>query len=323
MPGRGNRRRSAVSRGLNGLSVLALCAFVIGAVFILTSNQGCIRLSGRTPSTYPPAGMNTAQPKSDTARNESPKSEDAPQSPAPEARQPDEERPSEEEKPADESPSQPVTSEPPPSPAPMPRDVPGEVSHGSTASTRIALTFDAGAASQPVDKILKTLSKHGVRCTFFLTGKWIEKNPALCRRIVAEGHEIGNHSYSHRSFTQLSDREIGTELERTEELAIRVTGASTKPLFRPPYGARDKRVLRTVGGLGYRSIYWHVDCWDSVKAGITPDQINKRVLGLVRNGSIVLMHCGSQATADALDGLLDQLKTRGYQPVTVGTLIGS
>ena len=202
-------------------------------------------------------------------------------------------------------------------------DIPGEVSHGSTSSPQIALTFDAGAAGEPVDKILKTLAKHGLHSTFFFTGKWIEKYPDLARRIVAEGHEIGNHTYSHPRLTSMSDAEIAKQIDRTEELALHVTGASTKPLFRPPFGARDKHVLSVVGGLGYRSIYWHVDCWDSVKKGITSEQITKRVLDLIGNGSIVLMHCGSQATADALDGLLTQLEARGYKPVTVGQLLGS
>lgn len=328
MSGRRTRRRSTVSRGLHGLSVVALCAFVIGAVFLLTSNQGCMRMISR-----PSAGQSAAtpapaptSPDSDKDAGDESKDEKQADSSAPSQEETDQSETT--DKPADQpqqaaEPSDPPAPEPAARPVPMPRDVPGEVSHGSTGSPRIALTFDAGADSRPTDKILKALAAHGVHATFFLTGKWIEKNPAICRRIVAEGHEIGNHSYSHRSFTQLSDSEIGTELERTEELAVKVTGASTKPLWRPPYGARDKRVLRTVGGYGYRSVYWHVDCWDSVKKGITPDQITSRVLSRVGNGSIVLMHCGSQATADALDGLLSRLKARGYQQVTVGTLVGS
>jgi len=196
-----------------------------------------------------------------------------------------------------------------------------EVVHGSRSSPRIALTFDAGADSAPTLDILAVLAKHNVHCTFFLTGKWIERNPSLVRRIVAEGHEIGNHTYSHRRLTDLSDREIADELNRVEEQVLALTGTSTKPLARVPYGARDKRTLRIMASYGYRSIYWDVDSWDSVKLGITPDEIRERVLKSVRNGSIVLMHCGSRATANALDGILQGLETAGYQPVTIRQLL--
>ncbi len=339
MPARRTRKRSAVARGLRGLSLLAVCGLMIGAVFLLTSNQGCMRIingqssgatqvsqSHVTPAPEPPAASVAEKP----AEKEPPRTEPTPQEAAPvkdEAAKPSGGTPDESAAPQNTPAAEVRVSRSSADPTKdtrttsTPYTAKGEISRGSTSSPKIALTFDAGAASQPVDKILKTLSKHGVRCTFFLTGKWIEKNPALCKRIVDEGHEIGNHTYSHPGLTQMSDREIGKEIERTEQLALRITGASTKPLFRFPFGARNKRVLETVAGLGYRSIYWHVDCWDSVKPGITPEQITKRVLNLVGNGSIVLMHCGSQATADALDGLLTQLKSRGYQPVTVGELL--
>lgn len=198
-----------------------------------------------------------------------------------------------------------------------------EVSRGSAQSTKIALTFDAGADARPASEILSVLAKHGVHATFFLTGKWIEKNPGLARRIIAQGHEIGNHTYSHKRLTELTSGEIADEVDRTEQLALEVTGQSTKPFFRPPYGARDKRVLSVVGGLGYRSIYWDLDCWDSVKKGITSAQIEDRVLAKIRNGSIVLMHCGSQPSADALDSLLQKLESSGYQQVTVSELLGN
>ncbi len=199
----------------------------------------------------------------------------------------------------------------------------GEVARGSSGSTQIALTFDAGADSRPASKILDVLSRHGIYATFFLTGKWIEKNPELARRIIAEGHEIGNHTYSHKRLTQLSSGEIAEEVDRTEQLALQATGHSTKPYFRAPYGSRDKRVLTVMSALGYRSIYWDLDCWDSVKKGITSAQIEGRVLSKIRNGSIVLMHCGSQPTADALDDLLQKLESEGYHPVRVSDLLGS
>ncbi|MDI6827461.1 MAG: polysaccharide deacetylase family protein [Armatimonadota bacterium] len=197
-----------------------------------------------------------------------------------------------------------------------------EVSHGSRAKPLIALTFDAGADSSPTPDILNTLAKHNLHCTFFLTGKWIERNPELTRRIAAEGHEIGNHTYSHQRLPQLPEGKIISELERTDELVVRLTGRSTKPLARVPYGSRDKRVLRILAENGYRSIFWDVDSWDAFKAGITSEEICQRVLSHVNNGSIILMHCGSKATANALDSMIKKLEESGYQIVTISELIG-
>lgn len=209
-----------------------------------------------------------------------------------------------------------------------PRDRPtfrgphGEIARGDKSSSSIALTFDAGADSKPVPKILETLARHGLHATFFLTGKWMEKNPDLTKRIAAEGHEIGNHSYSHRPFTTLSDAEITDEVERTEKIAMDLTGNSTKPFFRVPYGNRNEHVLSVLSDLCYRSIYWDIDCWDAVKKGITSAQIETRVIERIRNGSIVLMHCGSQATADTLESLINKLESAGYHPVKVSDLQG-
>lgn len=197
-----------------------------------------------------------------------------------------------------------------------------EFSRGDSTQKRIAITFDAGASAKPAAQILKVLAKHNLKCTFFLTGKWMEQNRSVTQQIADAGHEIGNHSYSHRRFTDLSDSEIAVEADKTDHLAIEITDHSTKPLFRCPFGARDKRVLKALADQGYKSIYWDVDSWDSVKKDITAKQIEDRVLEKVRNGSVILMHCGSQPTADALDSLLTKLEAAGYEPVTISQLAG-
>lgn len=198
-----------------------------------------------------------------------------------------------------------------------------EVDRGSSSRKMVALTFDAGSSAEPTLRILEALAKHGVRCTFFLTGKWIERYPQIARQIVAEGHELGNHSWSHPPFTTLSDEQIREQLRQTEEIALRVCGSSTKPLFRPPYGDRDQRVRAVVAQEGYLTIYWTIDSLDSVKKGITPSEIFSRVTRLMRPGAIVLMHCGSDATADALPDLLEWLRREGYEAVTVSKLLAA
>jgi peptidoglycan/xylan/chitin deacetylase (PgdA/CDA1 family) len=196
-----------------------------------------------------------------------------------------------------------------------------EVDAGNPSAKLVALTFDAGSSAEPVPTILRALAQRGVKCTFFLTGQWMERHPDMARHIADAGHELGNHSWSHPAFTSLSDEQIREQLRRTEEIALRVCGRSTKPLFRPPFGARDQRVRSVVAEEGYLTIYWTVDSWDSVKRDITPQMITDRVMRQVRPGAIVLMHCGSAATAQALPQLLNALDAEGYRVVTVSELL--
>ncbi len=197
---------------------------------------------------------------------------------------------------------------------------PGEVVN-AVSQANVALTFDAGASPVPGQSILKTLKSSGIHVTFFVTGKWAEQNPELVRQIAAEGHEIGNHSYSHPDFRKLADDAIVEQLRKTDEIVTRLTGQSTKPLFRFPSGGRDKRVLQVIGEEGYRSVYWSVDSWDAFKKGITGEEIEQRVLRRIQPGDIVLMHVGSAPTAQMLPDLIEKLRARGYQIVKVSELL--
>lgn len=196
-----------------------------------------------------------------------------------------------------------------------------EVSAGSPSERLVALTFDAGSSAHPVPAILQALAQYNVRSTFFLTGQWIERHPEAARQIAEAGHELGNHSWSHPPFTSLNNEQIREQLRRTEEIAQRVCGRTTKPLFRPPFGDRDERVRAVAAEEGYLTIYWSIDSWDSVKRDITSQEILQRVMRRVRPGAIVLMHCGSEATAQALPQLLRALEAQGYRAVTVSELL--
>lgn len=194
-----------------------------------------------------------------------------------------------------------------------------ELFKGPADKKRVALTFDAGEASEATPRILTTLKDANVKGTFFLTGKWIEENPELTKKIASEGHIIGNHSYSHIDFTKQTDNEIVYQLSKTEALLTGLTKTSMKPIFRPPFGARDGRVLRVAAKAGYTSIYWTVDSLDW-KHGIKPEQVKNRTVAGLANGVIVLMHCGSGQTADMLPGLIKDIESRGYELVTVPEL---
>jgi peptidoglycan/xylan/chitin deacetylase (PgdA/CDA1 family) len=165
-----------------------------------------------------------------------------------------------------------------------------------------------------------------VQITFFLTGRWIRENPELARQIVADGHEIANHSFSHPDFTTLSDAEILAELRTTEQAMQEVTGVTTKPYFRPPYGAYDARVLNLVIAEGYLPIYWTLDSLDSVGEPKTPAFLVERIIGGLtpadQHGAIILAHCGSQATAEALPTVLDRYAAMGIEVRPLSDVLG-
>lgn len=188
---------------------------------------------------------------------------------------------------------------------------------------RVAITLDAGADSAPAAYILDTLREHQVHITFFLTGKWAEENPELVRRIAAEGHEIGNHTYDHPDLRELDEAAIADQVLRTEQIVRELAGQSTRPLLRVPYGARNQAVLDTLARLGFISIYWTVDSLDSVGEPKTVDFLVQRVThpGVPLDGAIFLMHVGNRTTAEALPAILDYFQQEGYQIVPVSEIL--
>ncbi len=191
-----------------------------------------------------------------------------------------------------------------------------EIDIGNTGKPRIALTFDAGGPSEPTARILDILAKHHVHSTFFITGDWANLNPDLVRRIHIEGHEIGNHTMHHPDLRTLSDQEICTELNQADQVISSLTGVTTRPYYRPPYGGRDNRVRTLAAQIGYRTVYWTIDTLDW-QTTATPDSITKIVLTNIKNGVIILMHAGSQVESETLDGLMTKIEQMRYQMVTV------
>lgn len=196
-----------------------------------------------------------------------------------------------------------------------------EVYIGNRQSKKIAITLDAGASATQTPKILSILKANNVKCTFFVTGKWAEQNPSLIKQIVAGGHTLGNHTYSHRDLTTLSDSEIIDELSRTENIINSIVpGTKLKPYFRAPYGARNQHVLDVAANAGYQSIYWTVDAWDW-KTDASCDLVINRIYENAQNGAVILMHVGDDITPSILDGVLKNLKSKGYIPGTLEDLL--
>jgi peptidoglycan/xylan/chitin deacetylase (PgdA/CDA1 family) len=202
------------------------------------------------------------------------------------------------------------------------------VDRGNPARRAVALTFDAGADRGYAEYILDVLKEQGVRATFGMTGVWAERNPDLVQRMAAEGHRLMNHSYDHSSFTgrstgrrPLTTEERWTQIDRTEQVIVELTGQSTRPLFRAPYGDTDASVLRDIAARGYAyNVLWTVDSrgWMRYSAGA----IVERCLRLAEPGAIYVMHVGGESQdALALLAVIEGLRAAGYEFETVDEII--
>ncbi len=213
----------------------------------------------------------------------------------------------------------PTATLPPPPPPP-----PGaaEIARGDPGRPWIALTLDAGSSLAPLPSMLDTLRQKDVRCTFFVTGIMLRQpgGPELLQQIVDNGHELGNHSDTHPRFTELTGTQIAVELAAIEDRVVELTGQSTKPYFRPPFGNRDDRVRRVVHENGYFTIYWTYHVWDWT-ADRTAEKVLDSAIEGACNGAIVVMHVGAQETADVLPTIIDELRARGYRLVTLSELL--
>jgi peptidoglycan/xylan/chitin deacetylase (PgdA/CDA1 family) len=196
-----------------------------------------------------------------------------------------------------------------------------EIERGDAATGMVALTFDAGAESgTAAPQVLEILREHGVHATFFLSGRWVEKYPDLAQQVLADGHEIANHSYTHPDLTTLSDDQIVFELDYTDQVVSDIMGTHTRPYFRPPFGARNRRVLDVAAASGFRSVYWTLDSGDWLPRA-TAGAVADKVLRYAQPGDIVVEHVASDATAEALPTILDEFAQRGWRVGTVSQVL--
>lgn len=184
---------------------------------------------------------------------------------------------------------------------------------------RIAVSFDAMWGTTRTDRILEILRRHGVKTTFFLGGNWVDENPEYVRKIVAEGHEVGNHTYTHPHLAQLSRDRIRWELEENQRRIDALVGRPRVLLFRPPFGEYSDAVIEVASELGYYTIQWSVDSldWQNLSAG----SIVERIINRVAPGDIVLFHNDGANTPEAVDQLIPVLKARGFRIVPISELI--
>jgi peptidoglycan/xylan/chitin deacetylase (PgdA/CDA1 family) len=186
----------------------------------------------------------------------------------------------------------------------------------------VALTFDSGWIWDTATPMLDVLKSYGLRVTFFPRGKWIEDHPELVRRMIAEGHEIGSHSYTHPDLTKQTPEKIDSEIALAKQALIGVAGGQAfVPLYRPPYGSHNTAITQVLAAYGYGwVVMWQVDSLDW-KPDMSTQAIIDRVLGRVEDGGIVLMHIGRKETVEAMPAIIDGLLAKGYSIVRVTDLL--
>jgi len=182
----------------------------------------------------------------------------------------------------------------------------------------IALTFDDGPAPGATPKILEVLKKEGVKATFFVVGKMAEKYPLLLKQICEEGHDVGNHTYSHPDLTKLSKEDILKELEKTRLLIKKITGEDTY-LFRPPGGKYDNKVIVTTTLAGYKVILW--TDYPGDYGCPSSKLIYQKVVSKAEEEGIILLHNGLNTTLEVLPKIISELKKRKYRFVTISELM--
>ena len=183
----------------------------------------------------------------------------------------------------------------------------------------IAMTFDDGPSATLTPKLLDILAAHHIKATFFVIGENVAEHPEIVARAAREGHEIGNHSWSHPNFAKMSDAGVRSQLQRTDDAIKSATGARPT-LLRPPYGSITTREKRWIHDqFGYQIILWDVDPYDWKRPG--PSVVRGRILKETRPGSIVLSHDIHPGTIEAMPSTLDALEAKGFKFVTVSELI--
>ena len=193
---------------------------------------------------------------------------------------------------------------------------------GDTAEKVLYLTFDAGYENGCTAKILDVLKSHRVPAAFFLVGNYMEKNADLVRRMVEEGHIVGNHTMHHHDMSKLTDKEsFSRELTELEDCFKEITGKELPKYYRPPQGIYSEENLRIAQELGYKTVFWSLAYVD----WLTNDQPSReqafnKLLPRTHNGAVVLLHSTSATNAEILDELLSKWESMGYRFASIDEL---
>lgn len=185
---------------------------------------------------------------------------------------------------------------------------------------KVAITFDDGPCPGMTERYLEILQDYDIQSTFFVIGQQVNLYPETAMEIIANGSEIGSHSWQHDPLDRLKPEQISTDLEKT---AMQIYASLEQEILflRPPYGRGSKKVLKVAEELGQKIVYWDVDPRDWENP--SPEKIIKTVMEQVKPGSIILLHEGRRNTLAALPGIIEALQARDLQPVSVSGLLSA
>jgi peptidoglycan/xylan/chitin deacetylase (PgdA/CDA1 family) len=181
------------------------------------------------------------------------------------------------------------------------------------------MTFDDGPHATLTPKLLDLLAQEKIKATFFVLGENAQRHPEILKRAVAEGHEIGNHSWSHPNLAKLSNEALRGQLKRTDDVIVQAIGSHPK-IMRPPYGELTPKQRQWVNSeFGYKVILWDVDPLDWKEPG--PSIVAQRIIQGTKPGSIMLSHDIHAQTITAMPETFDALLAKGFKFVTVSELL--
>lgn len=187
-----------------------------------------------------------------------------------------------------------------------------------TEENKVAFTMNCAWNADDIDSILETLKNNDVHITFFIVGDWADKYPEAVKKIHEAGHEIGSHSNTHPHVNNLSAEKNLEEIQLSVNKLEKITGSKTT-LYRAPYGEYNDTVIKTAQENGYFTIQWNLDTLDY--KGLTGEEMWNRLKNKLDKGSIILSHNGTNHTADSLDMLIKNIKSKGFKVTTVSDLI--
>ena len=189
--------------------------------------------------------------------------------------------------------------------------------YGVRGKNQVTLTINVDWGQEFIPGMLKVLESRDVKATFFITGNWAKKFPGLVLEIANQGHEIGNHGYSHQHPFSLNKDQLIDLIKKNEELVYEITGKKTN-LFAPPYGEVDGRISAIVADLNYKTIMWSADTIDWQRPA--PAIIVGRAINKIEDGGIILMH-PTEPSLQALPEIIDRIERRGFNFVTISELV--
>ncbi len=188
---------------------------------------------------------------------------------------------------------------------------------------KVALTFDDGPHPYFTESILKILTEYNIKATFFLVGIQAKKYPYLVKLLSESNHcKIGNHTFSHKNLTKLSEKEIFNELYLTYQILNSITGGKNIiPYFRPPGGHYNNNVLKVADKLNFKMVLWSIFTNDHSKKITEKELINTIIYSLSSDKEIILLHSGSKTTLNCLPKIIEILKERNYEFVSVDEIL--